>query len=311
MAKKRKELKRVKGKEFFNYKKRRGDRTDGWKVRFSDPTYLVVPHIMPTRADAQVYFEEEVNTEALDKFVRQQRRENPEMPELSRLIVVMAAATRAFSRYPKINRFCAGKQVYARNHFCMSLTLKKSMRTDASDATVKPFFQPNYNLKQVYDTVIKSLEGQKGEETVNNDTGAFVDKITNVPQWILKLVVAYANYTNNHRGMPNWLWKLSPFNTSVYITDIGSTGIGSVYHHIYNFGTTSVFIAMGKRQRKLILDEEGNPKYINTINFRYVVDERSCDGFYYAKTARYITHLLTHPEELLEAPETVTEDPLY
>ncbi|MBP3414421.1 MAG: hypothetical protein J6L81_04390 [Clostridia bacterium] len=309
MAKK-KELKRVKGKEFFNYKKRRGDRTDGWKVKFNDPTYQIVPHIMPTRVDAQVFFEEELNTEALDKFVRQQRRENPEMPELSRLIVLMAAATRAFARYPKINRFCAGKQVYARNHFCISLTLKKSMSNDANDATIKPKFMPNYTLKQVYDVVLDALSDQKGEDAQNNVTGSFVDKITSVPQWILKLVVAYANRRNNKKGLPNWLLDVSPFNTSVYITDIGSTGIGSVYHHIYNFGTTSVFIAMGRRQKKVVLDENGEPKNINTIVFRYVVDERSCDGFYYAKTVRYISHLLNHPEELLEPPKEVVEDPL-
>lgn len=307
---KQKELKRVKGKEFFNYKKRRGDRTDGWKVKFNDPTYQIVPHIMPTRVDAQVFFEEELNTEALDKFVRQQRRENPEMPELSRLIVLMAAATRAFARYPKINRFCAGKQVYARNHFCISLTLKKSMSNDANDATIKPKFMPNYTLKQVYDVVLDALSDQKGEDAQNNVTGSFVDKITSVPQWILKLVVAYANRRNNKKGLPQLLLDVSPFNTSVYITDIGSTGIGSVYHHIYNFGTTSVFIAMGRRQKKVVLDENGEPKNINTIVFRYVVDERSCDGFYYAKTVRYISHLLNHPEELLEPPKEVVEDPL-
>lgn len=307
---KEKELKRVKGKEFFNYKKRRGDRTDGWKVKFNDPTYQIIPHIMPTRVDAQVFFEEELNTEALDKFVRQQRRENPEMPELSRLIVLMAAATRAFARYPKINRFCAGKQVYARNHFCISLTLKKSMSNEANDATIKPKFMPNYTLKQVYDVVLDALSDQKGEDAQNNVTGSFVDKITSVPQWILKLVVAYANRRNNKKGLPKLLLDVSPFNTSIYITDIGSTGIGSVYHHIYNFGTTSVFIAMGKRQKKVVLDENGEPKNINTIVFRYVVDERSCDGFYYAKTVRYITHLLNHPEELLEPPKEVVEDPL-
>ena len=311
MAKKKKELKRVEGKEFFNYKKRRGDRTDGWKVHFNDPTYLVIPHIMPTRADAQVFFEEEVDTDALDKFVRKMRRENDEMPELSRLIVLMAAITRAFSKYPKINRFCAGKQVYARNHFCVSLTMKKSMRTDASDVTIKPFFQPNYTLKQVYDSFFEVFDGQKGDDGKGNTMSRFVDLITNIPQWVLKLVVGWARRKNERGGMPEWLWKLSPFNTSVYVTEIGSTGIGSIYHHIYNFGTTSIFISMGKRQRKLVLDEEGNPKYINTIVYRYVIDERSCDGFYYAKTVRYISHLLAHPEELLTPPETVTEDPLY
>ena len=41
-------------------KRRRGDRTDGWRVHASDPTFDLIPHIMPMRCDSQVFFEEEL-----------------------------------------------------------------------------------------------------------------------------------------------------------------------------------------------------------------------------------------------------------
>lgn len=308
MAKK-KERKRIKGQEFFNYKKKRGDRTDGWRVHANDPMFDVIPHAMPERCDAQIFFEEELETEALDNFVRKVRRdESMEMTDLSRLAVVMAAAVRAFSRYPKINRFCAGRKIYARDHFCMSLTMKKGMSIDAEEANIKPHFMPNYTLKEVYDVLMADLTASKA--SVDNSTDSFVDKITSVPQWVLRALFRWIRYKDSRKGLPNWLHGLSPFHTSIYVTDIGSTGINSVYHHIYNIGTTSIFISIGKRGKKLVMDDEGNVKYVNTIKFCYVVDERICDGFYYAKTVRYITHLLKHPEELLERPETITEDPL-
>ena len=309
MAKK-KERKRIKGKEFFNYKKKRGDRTDGWRIHANnDPMFDVIPHIMPERCDAQVFFEEELETEALDNFVRKVRRDpSMEMTDLSRLAVVMAACVRAFARYPKINRFCAGRKVYARNHFCISLTMKKGMSIEADEATIKPQFLPNYTLKEVYDVLMEDLN--KSKSAVDNSTDSFVDKLSSIPQWLIRLFVSWVRYKDNRKGLPKWLFGLSPFHTSIYVTDIGSAGIDSVYHHIYNLGTTSTFISIGKRGKKLVLDEDGNPKYVNTIKFCYVIDERICDGFYYAKTVRYINHLLKHPEELLERPETVVEDPL-
>lgn len=306
---KNKELKRIPDKKFFNYKKRRGDRTDGWRVHASDPTFDIIPHIMPMRCDSQVFFEEELDTAALDEFVRNARRdESLEMPELSRLAVVMAACVRAMSRYPKMNRFVAGNKIYARNHFSISLTVKQNMNIESDEANLKLFFDPDFTLKQVYDVIMTEIDKSKNQ--VDNSTDNFVDKLTAVPQWIIKLVVAWVRGQDKRRGLPKWLYELSPFHTSLYITDIGSTGIGSVYHHIYNLGTTSQFISIGKRDKKLVLDDEGNPKYINIIRFCYVVDERICDGFYYAKTVRYINSLLKHPETLLTPPETVTEDPL-
>lgn len=309
MAKKTKERKRVKGKEFFNYKKKRGDRTDGWRVRSNDPMFDVIPHAMIERSDAQVFFEQELETEALDNFVRKVRRDpSMEMTDLSRLAVVMAACVRAVARYPKVNRLCAGRKVYARDYLSISLTMKMSMNVDAEEATIKPQFLPNQTLKEVYDILMDNLNKSKSAE--DSTTDSFVDKITSIPQWVLRMFFNWVRRKDNRKGLPRWLVDLSPFHTSFYVTDIGSTGIDSVYHHIYNIGTTSVFISIGKRGKKLVMNEDGSVRYVNTIKFCYVIDERICDGFYYAKTVRYINHLLKHPEELLERPETVIEDPL-
>ena len=44
--------------------------------------------------------------------------------------------------------------------------------------------------------------------------------------------------------LPKSIIEASPFHTSAFITNVGSIGIDSIYHHIYNFGTTSLFFAM-------------------------------------------------------------------
>ena len=301
--------KRIKDKEFFNYKKKRGDRTDGWRVDPTDPTFLLIPHFMPMRCDAQVFFSDEVDTTALDEFVRRVRRDpSYEMPDLSRLTVVMAAVVRAFARYPKINRFVAGKRVYARNHFCVSLTMKKSMSIESDEANLKMYFNPDATLRDTYDELIGKIKASKND--VDNDTDALVDKLHSIPQWAIRAFMRWINYRDNHKGLPRAIYDVSPFHTSVYITDIGSTGIGSIFHHIYNLGTTSMFLSIGRREKKLVLGEDGQPEYKNIIHFNYVIDERICDGFYYAKAVRYLNSLLKNPEKLLEKPETINEDPL-
>jgi len=306
-----KQLKRVKNKKFFNYKKRRGDRTDGWRVHADDPLFDVIPHVMPMRCDAQVFFEEEIEIEAMDKFMRSVRRDSSlGMPQLSRMIILLAALVRTAARYPKVNRFVGGRKIYARNHLCISFNIKRSMHIDAPETVVKPFFDPDFNLKEVYDAVMKAAEGTKGTDVEGGAMDKFVGSITAKP-WLIRPLVNIFTRMDKKKGTPKWFHRdLSPFHTSCFVTDIGSLGIGSVYHHIYNFGTTSLFASMGKIHKKLVLDDNGDPKNVNAITMRYVADERISDGFYMAKTVRYLNHLLAHPEVLLDKPAEVLEDTL-
>ena len=51
-------------------KRRFGDRYDGYRIRDIDPIYQIVPSIMRTRLDSQVFFDHESDFTELEKFVR-------------------------------------------------------------------------------------------------------------------------------------------------------------------------------------------------------------------------------------------------
>ncbi len=310
---KRHKRKRIPDKKFFNYKKKRGDRHDGWRVHSSDPVFYLIPHIMRTRLDSMVFFEERVDIEELDKFVRKVRREG-EMPQLARVIVFMAAFVRAFSQYPKLNRFVIGGRIYARNTLEISMTIKREMTIDAPEETIKVKFDPDFTLQQVYDAVMAEINKVKGSKEATgstNDTGTVVGIVSSLPNWLIRGVVSHIRRKDNKKGTYKLIKEVSPFHTSVFITDIGSVGIGSVYHHLYEFGTCSIFAGVGKKEKMFVREDNGEIRDHQSINLRFTVDERIGDGYYYGKAIRYITHLLKHPDELLTPPETIIEDPLH
>lgn len=305
--------KRIPGKKFYNYKKKRGDRNDGWRVHSDDPVFYLIPYLMNTRLDSMVFFEERVDIEYLDKFVRKARREG-NMPQLARIIVFMAAFVRAVSQYPNLNRFVVGGKIYARNSLEICMTIKREMTIEASEETIKVAFDPDFTLQQVYDAVMTEINKVKGtrEETGStNDTGVAVDIVSSLPNWLIKGVVNYFRRRDKKKGMQKLIKDISPFHTSVFITDIGSVGIGSVYHHLYEFGTCSIFAGVGKKEKMFVREDDGVIRDHQSINLRFTVDERIGDGFYYGKAIRYIVHLLKHPDELLTPPEQVIEDTLH
>ena len=108
--------------------------------------------------------------------------------------------------------------------------------------------------------------------------------------------------------MPKAIHEASPFHTSFFITDLGSLGIKPIYHHLYDFGTTSVFLAFGAKERHREIDREGNLIERKYIGMKVVNDERICDGHYYASAFKLLFQMFQNPSILETPPERVFQD---
>ena len=108
--------------------------------------------------------------------------------------------------------------------------------------------------------------------------------------------------------LPRWLTRLSPFHGSLYITSMASLGIPPIYHHLYDFGTVPTFCAFGAKQREFKVDADGTVRKHSYVEVTYNLDERICDGFYYASAMRYMRNLFKNPTILDTPPDVVISD---
>ncbi len=290
-------------------KRRFGDRYDGYRIRKLDAIYQIVPSIMRTRIDSQVYFDYKLDITELDKFVREQRQNG--LPHLRMLHIFMAAMVRLMSQYPRLNRFIAGKKVYARNCYSISIAIKRSMSINDEGTTITPLFEPTDTLadvaRRVEEKIQKDVYDSRDE---GNETDTVARVLGVIPTCIKSGFVDLMRNLDQIGWMPKAINKASPFHASMFITDMGSCGIGPIYHHLYEFGTCSVFVAMGKKESEYYIDKDGNTKLRKYINVKVVADERICDGYYYATAMKELTRLLRHPERLLTPPAEVHSDDL-
>ena len=60
---------------------------------------------------------------------------------------------------------------------------------------------------------------------------------------------------------------------------------------------------MGKKQFVPFVRPDGTLGQRKVINFRFVLDERICDGYYYAASIKKFRRYLKHPELLERPPE--------
>lgn len=281
------------------------DRMDGRCVRTASAIEQITPFIMPQRVGANILFEESVEITGLDQYIHAKRREG--MTNFGITHVILAAYVRTVAKYPALNRFVAGQRIYSRGEdVVVCMTVKKEMTKQSPDTVVKVHFQTSDTTREVYEKFNNAVSKAKDEmESSGVDSAASV--LTSTPRLILKAVVILVKILDYFGMAPGFLLEISPFHGSAYFTSMGSLGIRPVYHHLYDFGTVPVFCAFGRKRRaeEIKGGEIVEHKY---MDLRFNLDERICDGFYYAAVIKYFLRLLTHPEELDKAPETIEQD---
>ena len=140
----------------------------------------------------------------------------------------------------------------------------------------------------------------------NNDTDALARTLSIIPNFVLKFAVSTIMFLDKHGILPKAIIKASPFHTSAFLTNVASLGIDAIYHHLYDFGTTGIFLAMGKKKKSYIYDDD-TFKEEKCISLAFVCDERICDGYYFANSVKLFNKYLKKPELLEENIEKVED----
>ncbi len=288
-------------------KRRFGDRYDGFRVRQMDPMFEIIPHIMRSRLDSQIFFEEEIDITGLRQFIVENRKD---IPNLSTYHLFVAAVIRTMVQKPRINRFVSGRKIYSRSYLRASLAVKKSMGEDGEEAIVMPVFEPTDTLADIARKFNEQVELAREEEekAQGNGTDITIRLLNLLPGFIKKFFVWLMRNLDSMGMMPKIINKVSPFHSSIFVTNVGSIGLNSIYHHLYEFGTTSIFLAIGKKKICRELQDDGSVERKKVITMRFVLDERICDGYYFAAAIKLFKYYCKNPELLLFPPDYISED---
>lgn len=283
-----------------------GDRTDGRRIRSLPPMAQVSPYIMVTRNTSTNYFTDAFEITHVERYIRQKRREG--LTNFGLTHVLLACYVRALAKYPGLNRFLAGQKVYSRGNdvqFCM--TIKKEMSATSPDTVIKVHLTPYDTAEDVYNKVNAEVEKVKNTP-LNSSFDHTAHALTMIPGVFLKFTVWVLKTIDYFGMLPQFLLEVSPFHGSVFFTSMGSLGIPPIYHHLYDFGNLPVFGSFGCKRRALEVQEDGTVVQRKYLDFKFCMDERIVDGFYYAAFFKHFKRLILHPEILDTPPEEVLPD---
>ena len=278
-----------------------GNRADGKLLKKIDPIIALTPYLMPMRCDAQVFLNLKLDYEKIARYIVEQGQQGNKITFME---IIIAAYVRVISELPEINRFIANKRLYARTQLSVSFVVLKETAdvNDIEENTVKCYFDPRDTIFDVAKRVGEAIEQNRREEA-DNSTMKVAQLLLN--PILANTVVFAARFLDRYGLMPKYLMEASPFHTSMFFTQMASIGMPAVNHHIYNFGTTSLFVSMGSVIRETTVGPDGKAARKRYLPVGITADERICAGAVYAKLVNRIMYYINDIKLLETPPETV------
>lgn len=282
-----------------------GYRKDGKKLKNIDPIIRLTSYIMKQRNDAQVEMEKPINCEGIDAFIQ---NNSTEQIRYGYMHIVIASIVRMLALRPRLNRFIMSGRVYARNKIYVSFVVKKKLSDDGDETTIKLGFTGHESLNEIREVIDREVENANVVK-LETKTDKLAAKLLKLPHAVLSPAIVFLKMLDRFGLLPNSVVDASPFHTSVFLTNMKSIGTGHLFHHIYNFGTTGIFVAMGKEKMEPVVNLNNEIVPAKIMRLGIVIDERIVDGFYYAKSLKLVTKFLEDPTLLVERLPNVQVDP--
>ena len=275
-----------------------GKRPDGRIIRNLDPMQQIMPYIMKTRNDSMNMFEDTFACEPWDSYIKEKAEQSV---KINYMHIFIAAIVRIIALRPQLNRFIMNGRIYARPKIWVSFVVHPTLHDGSTGTTIKLCFEGTESIFDVARIIDEAVEKETTKRVGENGTDKLIRILMKwIPGPLIKIVINTLMWMDKHNMLPGFILDLSPFHTSLFITNLKSLGINHIYHHTYNFGTTGLFFAMGK-EKMVPMVERGEIVAQKHMGYGLVSDERFCDGLYFALSLRQLKKFMKNPS-LLETP---------
>lgn len=279
-------------------RRRWGDRRDGKLIRDLDAMHYVMGIVYPHRTDNEAYISERIDLENVKAFLAKKNYEGIEF-KYTIFHVVLTALVKTITLRPKLNRFIVHENFYQRNEITAGFVMKKSFDDRAEEGIAFTHAKPEDTIDSIHADLKDQITGYRGGK--HDSTGDAMDMFNKLPRWLSKLLLHIVMWLDKRGKVPAQFVANDANYASVFLTNLGSIKLKCGYHHLSNWGTTSLFVVIGEKKWTPLYNEHGFVKMCETLDIGLTVDERIADGYYYAKSIRLFKHLMEHPE-LLERP---------
>lgn len=273
-------------------------RSDGDPVAGLPAVRRIMPILLRGRNESIVLHDATFEIGAARAWLRAYNRTHAERATLFHLLAWGCAA--ALHARPELNRFVSGGRIYQRRGVQLSFVVKREMSDAGEMASVKVEVPAGEPFPAFVARMTAAIEAARGRpRPIDRETGLFAA----IPVPLLRLAFRAVLALDDWNLLPHRFTRDDPMFSSLFLANLGSAGVSDAWHHLYEYGTCSLFGAMSAPQRmafvagKELVVREG-------LRVRWSFDERIHDAFYSARSLALVQRLMEAPGSVLGPPAT-------
>lgn len=277
------------------------NRRDGIKVKKLDGMHSLMPFIMPKRCDSDVYISTKLDVTELVNYITELKKKKGYENMTYFHAFTIAMGKLVYNR-PLLNRFIINNNYYDRKDVKVAFVAKKQFTDHSEEVMTNVTIDEKDNIFTISEKIYNKVNGFRKESKTNN-TDDFVDKIGKLPNCIKWVLIKILKFLDNHDMLPASLTENLIYYSTVLVSNLGSIGCDSIYHHLTDFGTNEILITIGRIKDETVV-VDGKVEVRKMCDFGMTIDERIADGFYFAKSLKLLEYVFNNPKLLEDDANT-------
>jgi hypothetical protein len=266
-----------------------GRRSDATLVRDLPKLRRFMPYVSPGRNASAFYYQHEIDVDAALAFLDARNATRPADRQISLFHLYLRAIQLGMHENPETNRFVAGGRLWQRKGLWLTFSALKELQKGSALVTVKREFPAGETLDAMVDRVLGGLGKRRSGEKTQSDKE--IDLALMLPGPLIRLAM-WALKTADALGvLPRSMIEPDPLFSSVFVANMGSIGMETGHHHLWEYGTISGFCVMGRIKSR--------PDGSRYVVCSYTWDERVADGLTTGFALSSFKERLENPEKLL------------
>ena len=280
-------------------------RKDATLIR-SDAMHFIMGNIYPNRADNEAFIRVTIDLEPVRRYIAEKEAAGCDY-KYSLFQIVVGAFLKCAVLRPKLNRFYVNRNYYQRKDITAGFVVKKEFADDGGEGFAFLKAEEDWTMETVHEKFRDTVKKERSGNATNNTEDA-MELLNKMPRFLSKAAIRFMLFLDKHGWLPKSMISDDPDFASIFFSNLGSIGMDAGYHHLSNWGTTSLFCTVGVIHKEPVYDDEGNVEMRERVDLGLTIDERIADGYYYAKTIRLLKKLFSDPWLLDQPFNTEVED---
>ncbi|MDR2896965.1 MAG: hypothetical protein LBV30_10020 [Propionibacteriaceae bacterium] len=273
-------------------------RRDRYDASFVPPAFglnALFPYLMKGRNESFALFPMTIDMEPLLAYIAAKKGTDQ---EISLFESFMLALVKVLRQSPSLNRYIIGRRMYQRRNVVLSFIARKKYVDNSQETNVLVSIKPDDDRATILSKLRGEIRVAKAEDAPPKDDDKLIGEFLKLPRGLLRVFIKLLEWWDFYRDTPKFLRGVDPLRGSAYIANVGSVGLDAAYHHMFEWGTCSLFVVIGKVEPKVMVGQGNVPVVKQAVNVKVTLDERIADGYIDAKALTLLETYLADPAQL-------------